>query len=329
MDWDYYFSAMATDTGYKSDILKELQDNTQTMLDETYISGYDVKIGMDFFKEKATLNGILEFDCLVDRDKVKEKILNSISRKIRYSPDVKIKAGDIIQHQFKYSDEELRTYIVIAKPDPKRGYMESYMTECCFSFNMRDDIGNIVTIPVYWDDNKIMMRDSSIGSITNLDVSSTWGTLQDNSLTRKLGSTITRILVDGNIYEIVGVSRLQTVKGTIKISVKNGVPHEKDDLINGIAYNEYIIETSQPSTDTISGDDTMWMDIETTYTIENPTNDIVVWGTNNSMVKVVTFNKTSCQLLCDYDNSMNYKDIVLTATKNGVNYTKIIKVIGG
>lgn len=133
IDWDYFYNQSENNTSMKDRFINDMQANMDSSLNNMYIQGFDVKIGMDFFKEKAILLDTgEEFDCVVDYDKVKEKTLNSLSRKIRYKLSAKIKAGSYIEHQFKYSDEPKRTYIVITQPDPHRGYELSYMTECCF-----------------------------------------------------------------------------------------------------------------------------------------------------------------------------------------------------
>lgn len=309
--------------------LSELQENTQYELDTNYINVYDLKSGMEYFKETAVLNGTLEFNCTVDRERVKEKILNSISRKIRCRPDIGIKAGDYIKHQFHYSDEPERTYIVIAQPDPKRGFVESFMTECCFKFNMMygDEIYNI---PCYPDDNKIMLRDSSIGAIEGKDMSSTWIVVQDNVLTSRLGKTIKRIILDNDdVYEIIGVNRLPSVKGIMKVSLANTEKDPRDNFETGIAYNEHANIPDETVDSDIVGDDDIYFDLSQIYTIDNNTQHTTIWSSDmDSIVQYGVINNKSCEITLPYNNTLIGKYLTLYAMINGVKYEKKIKIFG-
>ncbi|MGL5328302.1 MAG: hypothetical protein ACRDD7_03465, partial [Peptostreptococcaceae bacterium] len=238
--------------------------------------------------------------------------------------------GDYVKHQFHYSNEPLRTYIVIAQPDPKRGYCESFMTECCFDFNMRDKSGSIINIPCYPDDNKIMLRESNIGITGSSDESSTWIIVQENEYTRRLHNDIHRLLINGDPYDIIGVNRLPSVKGITKVSIKNGTPHPKDDLINGIAYNE--LEevnppTPPPTTLEIIGSDTLSFDLPTTYTIANNTLHDTIWACDNASILFDSVDKNSCVIKVKYDGDLYYTDFKLKATIGTSIYEKVITIV--
>lgn len=203
----------------------------------------------------------------------------------------------------------------------------AYMTECCFGFNMYNDNGEIITIPCYADDNKIMLRDSNIGAIDALDTSSTWILIQDNNTTRHVGEDIKRIIINGDAYKVIGVNRLASVKGITKLSLKNDkIDNDRDDLKNGIAYNENSeIPIQKPTSIEISGHDKIYMDLNNTYTI-NSTKD-VIWSVSESWVDIISSNNKECKIFVKENKKLYNKKFILTATTEGKEYTKTIKII--
>lgn len=190
---------------------------------------------------------------------------------------------------------------------------------------MYDNNGKIIRIPCYADDNKIMLRDSNIGAIDNLDTSSTWIIIQDNPTTRMVGEEIKRIIINGDAYKIVGVNRLPSVKGITKLSLKNDkIDNERDDLVNGIAYNESIEIPQIPNDIEIVGDDELYMDLANEYVVNTQLD--VSWSADKEWVRI-TQNNNKCSVFVGENSKLYNMSFILSATVNGETYTKIIRII--
>lgn len=327
IDYTFYqrYNGMAT-TNNREDTIKDLQANTQAMFENDYISGFELMIGTDYYNQRATVNGEREIECIFKYQKMKEAVFNSLALKISVRPN-ELKTGDLLTMKFEFDkDMEERTYIVRDMPNKKRGYDEHFILLCQYTFKLKHN-GKIINIPTFVDDNKTMLRDSSIGAIENQDVSSSWIYVQKNAINRKLGSNIKRLIIDGEAYKIIGVNHLTSTSGLIMIAIKNDEVHPMDDLINGIAYNgEDSTEEPSPTLE-IVGEKDLYFDTDCEYTIDNTTTYPTIWVCTEPFVKFRLVDGNKCIIYVEYDRALTNKTFELKCTVDIATYTKTIKLI--
>ena len=316
--------------------MEEIKKNTDYMMSELFTSTYDLKMGTNTYTDKCRINfSDEEVECVFKFKVFKEPTINANGIELWIKPNT-IKSGDYITMKHNYrQDMDDRVYIVSTTPQPKRGYDSAILYLCNHKFNVIDENGDIKTIYASVSDTKLMLKDSSVGSVSGLGVSSIWLTVQANKNTRRLASTIKRVLIDGFAKNIIDKSTLMATANIYTIAVENGQPHEKDDLINGIAYNEneegLLPPPTIPTTPQLQiiGDDELVMDWEYEYTIDNDMSLDAIWSVNNTNVKIIKSDNTSCTLLCEYQSGMNSKMIELSVVINGNKYIKNIRVVNG
>lgn len=268
--------------------------------------------------------------------KLKERIYNSKARELITNHGV-VNTGDYVVHTYNKDDAggtETRHYMVYSEVDTKNTYDTTFCLLCDREINMLDNNGKIVTYRMYVNDNKSMLRQSSIGVIDGKDTSSTWASVKEDVNTFKLGKKIKRILVGRMLggekiytaYKIIGRDDL-ALNGVIVLSVQGDEIHPKDDLVNGIAYN------GEDSTDTISptleikGESNLYFDIDSEYTIDNTTTYPTIWACTEPFVRFKYANGNKCAICVEYDRALMNKTIELKCTIDIATYTKTIKLI--
>ena len=343
IDWslidNYNDSSTHSCSGDKESFIKELQDNTSGDL-VNYVTAFDIKIGMDFFRQTAIVIDKdtykeTEIPCLIEVEAGKDLIQNSVTRLFKYSSEYTFKVGDYVRHRVSFNDTaKEKVFMINSEPIEKRGYYEAYLVECSHSFNMLTKTGEVVTIWLYADDNKIIIRDSSISVIRDNDISTIWTTVPDNEYTRMLGNEVKRVLIKGLAFKFVGASYVNSVNGTFVIGIQTVGINEMDNLETGIAYNEYheLIKPEEPTpapTPTppiiveISGKDTIGLKYTQTYTINVNCDG---WAISNSNIEIKKSDATTCKIYVPDKKSLVGKIITLTATISGVDYIKEITI---
>ena len=343
IDWslidNYNDSSTHNCSGDKESFIKELQDNTSGDL-VNYVTAFDIKIGMPFFRQTAVVvdkntREETEIPCLIEVEAGKDLIQNSVTRLFKYSSEYTFKVGDYVRHKVSFNENAKdKVFMINSEPIEKRGYFEAYLVECSHSFNMLSKTGEVVTIWFYADDNKIIIRDSSISVIRDNDISTIWTTVPDNEYTRMLGNEVKRVLIKGLAFKFVGASYVNSVNGTFVIGIQTVGINEMDNLETGIAYNEYHelikpeepTQTPEPPTSTvieISGKDTIGLKYTQTYTINANCDS---WSVSNSNIEIIKSDASSCKIYVADKKSLIGKVIKLTATVDGVDYVKEITI---
>ena len=342
IDWSLIESRNATSThccsGDKETFIKELQENTDGDL-VNFVTGFDVKIGMSFFRQTAIVidkdTGVeTEISCLIEVEAGKDLIQNSVTRLFKYSSDYVFKVGDYVKHRANFNgNAKEKIYMIDSEPIERRGYFEAYLVDCTHSFNILSKTGETVTIWLYADDNKIIIRDSDISVIRGNDISTIWITVPDNEYTRMLGNEVKRVLIKGLAFKFVGTSYVNTVNGTFIMGIQTVERVEMDDLEKGIAYNEYheLINPSTPQPPApqpptvieITGEDILSLGYTETYIINA---DCDSWATDNKYVVIRTSDKNNCTIYVEKNKSLIGKTVTLTASIGGANYTKLITI---
>lgn len=341
IDWslidNYNDSSTHNCSGDKESFIKELQDNTSGDL-VNYVTAFDIKIGMDFFRQTAIVIDKdtykeTEIPCLIEVEAGKDLIQNSVTRLFKYSSEYTFKVGDYVRHRVSFNDTaKEKVFMINSEPIEKRGYYEAYLVECSHSFNMLTKTGEVVTVWLYADDNKIIIRDSSISVIRDNDISTIWTTVPDNEYTRMLGNEVKRVLIKGLAFKFVGASYVNSVNGTFVIGIQTVGINEMDNLETGIAYNEYheLIKPEEPTPAPtppiiveISGKDTIGLKYTQTYTINVNCDG---WAISNSNIEIKKSDATTCKIYVPDKKSLVGKIITLTATISGVDYIKEITI---
>ena len=341
IDWslidNYNDSSTHNCSGDKESFIKELQDNTSGDL-VNYVTAFDIKIGMDFFRQTAIVIDKdtykeIEIPCLIEVEAGKDLIQNSVTRLFKYSSEYTFKVGDYVRHRVSFNDTaKEKMFMINSEPIEKRGYYETYLVECSHSFNMLTKTGEVVTVWLYADDNKIIIRDSSISVIRDNDISTIWTTVPDNEYTRMLGNEVKRVLIKGLAFKFVGASYVNSVNGTFVIGIQTVGINEMDNLETGIAYNEYheLIKPEEPTPEPtpptvieISGKDTIGLKYTQTYTINANCDS---WSVSNSNIEIIKSDASSCKIYVADKKSLIGKVIKLTATVDGVDYVKEIMI---
>lgn len=272
-------------------------------------------------------------DGLIRFTKMKERIYNSKAREILTYHNV-LKTGDYIKHRYVRDEKgnmEERIYLVSSEVDMKNEYDTTFILHCGQTINLKNKDGVIVPYPINFNDNKTMLKDSSVGAIEGYDASSIWGTMRDDSVTARLGRSIKRVLIkkensedkEYNAYKIVGREDL-SLDGVVTLSFERDDLHPQDDMVNGIAYN-FEKENSE-SVDEIKGQDIMLFDLEEEYTIENKTEYVTSWSVDVEDVKILSEEKEKCTLVCVYKKDLLGKKFKLKARINHREYAKEIEL---
>ena len=318
----------------KDEFIDELQRNTNEDVTE-FVTAYDVKIGMPFFKQKAIVRNIdneFEIECIVNTENGKDIIQNSITKVLQYGTKYNIKVGDYVIFKPNWNDGvDEKTYIVFSEPVAERGYFSTYMIECTHSFNILDYDGNIVNIPFYTDDNKIVIRDSSISVIRNDDISTTWITVPDNRYTRMLNCEIKRIIIKGFVFKIIGCSYVNSVANCFTVAIQTTAKTEMDDLETGIAHNEnYSVEVKndesivEPIVATISGYNEVEIDSVEEFSINI---DCDRWETSNDLIEIINSSPLKCSIYIPNKKTLRGKVIKLFAFIGENEFSKDITIV--
>lgn len=276
-------------------------------------------------------------DGLLKIAKVKDRVFNSKSKQL-YTNHGILSTGDYVNHTFDNGAEpETRTYLVYSEIDVTNEYDTAFCIMCDKDINLVDDDGNIVNYRLYTNDNKVKLTESNIGFTEGKDSSYVWASLRLDSLTIKLGETINRVLikqtlVDGKeavkAYKVIAKDDL-SIGGIITISLeKDNIDYNRDDLVNGIAYNERVENPKPIEPIIISGNDKYRMGLNLSYTINNAGNLPCIWSSDKSYVIISEETNTSCKIKIVKDMNLLNSYFELMATVNGNEYIKKIKITG-
>lgn len=337
IDYDYLFKLKEHYgngvTENKDGIIAELQATMQKELDTNYLNEFNLKFGMPEFTREAIIN----FDdsnkiLVVLKDKkFKDMIYDSMAEVMLTEPN-KCSAGDYVQLT-KRDQEEV--YIIRALPIEKKDHDEVMLLQCQHNIKILDDDGvKIWNFPCFFQDNKSRPSISERAETGVTEDSTFQAYVRYDEISRRFVDTtngsnkITRILIDGLAYKIVG-SDPASMKGLLTLGLELDTKSPNDNLELGIAdyYNNIAPPTPEPTLQII-GDSELCIGDTNTYTIT--TNNVVTWGITNNGVNVtlgLTGVNGECTVYAKYDTKLIGKTETLTAYLDyGATFTKTITI---
>ena len=256
---EYEESSFINDTNVFEDknlraILIQFNEETNklTLFDDVYVNAKHyrlVKIDDATYKRYDENFGVIQLvavaveddTIMIDGEKVKgvmmsarvkDKILNSLSKEIVSNHDV-VKRGDYINYTLGDKEE---TYLVINRPTRMDGYDLSLSYLCERSFNLRNEDGDIVKIPFYYENNALRIDRVTDTNHYKLPDSAYQLVVQTNPLTRTLMKD-KRIIIDDNVYVVNGVDPLQDRLTVVSIDLAQKLP--TDNFETGIANDTF------------------------------------------------------------------------------------------
>lgn len=214
-----------------------------------------------------------EFEGILRYAKLKERIYNAKAREILTPHDI-INPGDYIIHDFPRNpfanDEtispddytETRTYIVKSLVDVRNEYDSAFILNCNADFNMKAEDGEPYVVHAYFEDNSTQLMSNERNSNVFNESSKYKCIVQNNKYTRQLGKEVSRVMIFGDCYEVVGIDKL-SAEGVIGVEfVESKVNPSLDNLELQIAdyYKSDNIEktTSDEEFEAIYEDTTAW-----------------------------------------------------------------------
>ena len=322
-----------------------------TMFDDIYINDEHfkvVKIDNYTFKQYDEDYGVMQlvvidtpFGDIVKNDtglpikgivmtaRVKDKILNSISRELICNHN-QVKRGDYIDFTYdrdKKGTMKEDTYIIINNPTMNEGYDISLMYLCENSIKLLNDVGEVVNIPFYYEDNRVRIDKSTENEYVRLANSSYQIILQNNPLTQKLGKNnkVKRVMINGKAYAVTGEDDNTT--GLISIGLEIDQVIDGED-VNGVAnYASQMKEISGGNADTmiyeVNGEEYLYKGFANTYKLKDVSSGIT-WSTDVTWCTVTQNSDGGCNVKF---NDLKYANetVILSALYGSMTYTFEIK----
>lgn len=341
MDFSFYQKVnQSTKEALNKTRIESLQDRANSLCDDGIVTGFEVKMGT-FLKDTALLNFKTEIPCIIEFERMKEKIYNSNSRSIKCYPNT-IKTGDYITHITRHSNRlpQPRTYIVRSMVDEKWGYDTTFMIICQQVVKMLDVNNNIVEFPANFNDSRTKMSESFEKSAITDDAGTYEMYIQDNEHTRRIAQSdefcmgqISRMIIKGRAYKVIGIDDL-SMNGLMCVKLKIDKVSPMDNMELGIAdYYRYVEkEEDTPVKEfVISGDKEILLgDGDYTYTInaDEAEGEVVKWSISApNGVRLLRDANDSVRLRVDDNIALKGKIIELKATIYDIDYTKNIKIV--
>lgn len=179
-------------------------------------------------------NGIMRYA------RLKERVYNSKAREVLTKHNI-LKSGDYVAHTFLRDEEgnyETRIYIVRSLVDMRNEYDTSFVLNCDAEFymkNIKDVDQEKIMIPAYFEDNRIQLQVNERNSNALIEGSKYQCLVQNNAHTKLLGKEVSRIIIKGDAYRIVGVDKL-SLEGAIYVGLMDSkINPSTDNLELGIA----------------------------------------------------------------------------------------------
>ena len=341
MDFSFYQKVnQSTKEALNKSRIEGIQDRANSLCDDGIVTGFEVKMGT-FLRDKALLNFEKEIDCIIEFERMKEKIYNSNSRSIKCYPNT-IKTGDYITHITRHSNRlpEPRTYIIRSMVDEKWGYDQTFMIICQQMVKMLDVNNNIVEFPVNFNDSRTRMAESFEKSALTDDAGTYEMYIQENEHTRRLAQSdefamgqITRLIIKGRAYKVIGIDDV-SMNGLMCVKLKIDKVSPMDNMELGIAdYYRYIEKTEEtPVKDfIISGEKEILIgdgDYKYSINADESIGETVTWSINALKgVRLIQDANDSVRIRVDDNIALKGKIIELKATIYDIDYTKNIKIV--
>lgn len=282
----------------------------------------DTPFGEILCNDKTPLKGIIM------TARVKDKILNSISRELLCEHN-RVKRGDYIDFTYDRDGKGTMvkdTYLITNKPTMGEGYDTSLMYLCESNVNLLNDVGEVVSMPFYYEDNRVRIDKTTENDYVSLSNSSYQIVIQRNEITSKLGkdNKINRIMINGEVYSITGDDPF--TEGIISLGLEKDQLSPDDDLEKGVAnYKSQMDKINGGNQDRIveaNGEDKLYKGYENEYYLDGVIGD-VTWSVDKDWI-TLTLIGDRCKIKF---NDLKYvnETVILQAINNGVTYTKSIK----
>lgn len=290
--------------------------------------------------EKVLLNFKDEIVCLLDHERMKEKVYNSLSLGIKVHHNV-LKVGDFITQQFKYSPNSMpRNYIVRSLPQINRTHDYSFLQICQYDMHLLNKQGNVISIPVYFEDNRTRLEDRDSSHIVFKNSKYQLFT-QDNEVTRQLDDKTKRIMIDGKCYEVTGTDTV-VMKGLIYVGLNPSDTNPNTDnfelgvadyyiLIEDVEVEEPEENPENPETpdtnEVILGNDIIYYGDENNYKLNNSYTTIV-WEISGNGVEIITNENNNCTIRALNTAKYLGEKVILSCVVNNVIHEKEITIHG-
>lgn len=271
-----------------------------------------------------------EISGVVMSARVKDKILNSISRELLCEYN-EVKRGDYID--FTYDRDEkgtmvTDTYLIVNRPIMGEKYDISLMYLCENEIKLLDDVGSVVDVPVYYENNRVRIDKVTENEFIKLKNSSYLVMVQQNNITDKLRNKVNRIMIDGEVYKITGYEPL--VKGVLGLGLEIDQLCPDDNVELGVANYYSKMEELKPkppiATDIqiveANGETTLCKGFENEYYLKGVSED-VTWGVDKSWV-TIRQDGNRCWIKFDELKRVG-ETVILSAEVAGKTYSTSIK----
>lgn len=238
--------------------------------------------------EDNIINGIIQ--------DVSGKNVNSTYKKEILTPYNTLKTGDYITHVV---NGKTINYLVESAIDTEIAHDKAYLLECPYIINIFDwDYSNILTYPIALKNNNAKLgvtegaiaitANSSFDIILKYDEHTRSFVTSTNVINGIEHAKITRILLDGMAFRVIGVNHLIS-KGLLVISIETTNITPNDNLELGVQVADYFTYY-RPPIDYSGLIDTEMMKYETTATI---TKDILANADVSNIVKKLKTSQTA------------------------------------
>lgn len=234
-----------------------------------------------------------EISGVVMSARVKDKILNSISRELLCEYN-EVKRGDYID--FTYDRDEkgtmvTDTYLVVNRPTMGEKYDISLMYLCENEVKLLDDVGSVVDVPVYYENNRVRIDKVTENEFIKLKNSSYLIMIQQNEFTNRLRNKVNRIMINGEVYKITGYDPF--TEGILALGLELDQVSTDDNVELGIANYYSQMEEIQPKPPEevagqiveANGETTLCKGFENEYYLKGVSED-VTWGVDKSWVTI-------------------------------------------
>lgn len=277
--------------------------------------------------ETILVNGEKEVRCLLDFERMKEKVYNSLSLGIRCHHN-EIKVGDFISLKFSHSpDMESRNYIVRSLPQINRTHDYCFIQCCLLDVNLITKNGDIMNVPVFFEDNRARIEDREYEHIVYNSGRQQFFT-QDNELTRQLGTRIKRVMIDGLCYKVTGINTT-SMKNICYVGLVDSEFNPNNDSEELQIADYYLLkdDNEDPVLDVINGDDYIYYGETSRYTVPNEFK-VDEWLMDGVGINFIDKNTNYCDVTALNSSKYIGEKIQLKAVIDGNTHVKEITIKG-
>ena len=234
-----------------------------------------------------------EISGIVMSARVKDKILNSISRELLCEYN-EVKRGDYID--FTYDRDEkgtmvTDTYLIVNRPTMGEKYDISLMYLCENTIKLLNDVGEVVDVHAYYENNRVRIDKVTENEFIKLKNSSYLIMIQQNEFTNRLRNKVNRIMINGEVYKITGYDPF--TEGILALGLELDQVSTDDNVELGIANYYSQMEEIQPKPPEevagqiveANGETTLCKGFENEYYLKGVSED-VTWGVDKSWVTI-------------------------------------------